>query len=222
MTQTHGAAAVPSSGISTRTLLTLGAFAGPVYVVVVAVQVLTREGFDVTRHAASQLANGPAGWVQIANFLLTGALVIAGAIGLRRTWRAGVGRRWVPILLGTFGASLIAGGVFTADPALGFPPGTPAGMGPVSWHGLLHLICGSIGFLGLIIGCMVVARRFFREGNRGWGSCSVATGVIFLASFVGIASGSGGPTTIGFVIGVVVAFGWLTALMYRLIERKNR
>jgi hypothetical protein len=27
---------------------------------------------------------------------------------------------------------------FLADPADGFPPGTPAGAGRASWHGLLH------------------------------------------------------------------------------------
>jgi hypothetical protein len=42
-------------------------------------QVVTRDGFDVRRHALSHLSNGTLGWIQIGNFLLSGALVIAGA-----------------------------------------------------------------------------------------------------------------------------------------------
>jgi hypothetical protein len=41
------------------------------------VQARTREGDDPTRHDLSLLANGPDGWVQIANFVLMGLLVIA-------------------------------------------------------------------------------------------------------------------------------------------------
>ena len=33
---------------------------------------------------------------------------------------------------------------FRADPAFGFPAGTPDGPGPVSWHGMLHLLSGAV------------------------------------------------------------------------------
>ena len=56
----------------TKSLLGYGVIAGPVYVVAVAAQEATRDGFDPTRHAASQLANGDFGWVQTATFLITG------------------------------------------------------------------------------------------------------------------------------------------------------
>src|SRR5258708_39666514 len=63
----------------TKSLLGYGVIAGPIYVVVVAAQMATRDGFDPTRHAASQLANGERGWIQIVTFLVTGAMVIAAA-----------------------------------------------------------------------------------------------------------------------------------------------
>ena len=50
----------------TKSLLGYGVIAGPIYVVTVAAQAATRNGFDPTRHAASQLANGDFGWIQIA------------------------------------------------------------------------------------------------------------------------------------------------------------
>ena len=65
-------------------------------------------------------------------------MVIAFAVGLRRALTPGVGARWAPRLVAVYGAGLVAAGVFRADPALGFPVGTPDGPEPVSWHGMLH------------------------------------------------------------------------------------
>jgi hypothetical membrane protein len=84
---------------TTRTLLALGAAAGPLYVIVGLAQILTREGFDWTRHALSLMSNGPWGWVQVANFLLSGLLVLAGAVGLKRGLAIGRGRTAGPLLI---------------------------------------------------------------------------------------------------------------------------
>ena len=55
----------------TKSLLGYGVIAGPIYVLAVAGQMAMRDGFDPTRHAASQLANGDFGWIQITTFLVT-------------------------------------------------------------------------------------------------------------------------------------------------------
>ena len=47
---------------TTRALLALGSAAGPFYVIVGIAQILTREGFDWTRHALSLMSNGPWGF----------------------------------------------------------------------------------------------------------------------------------------------------------------
>ena len=44
-------------------------------------QALTRDGFDLSRHAWSLLANGDLGWIQIANFIVTGLMIVAAAVG---------------------------------------------------------------------------------------------------------------------------------------------
>jgi hypothetical protein len=79
----------------------------------------------------------------------------------RRAARAapgGPGGRWVPILLSVFGAGSIGGGLFHPDPSNGFPPGSSAGASAVtSWHGVLHMVCGSLAFLSLIAACFVLA-----------------------------------------------------------------
>ncbi|HEU5353283.1 MAG TPA: DUF998 domain-containing protein [Actinocrinis sp.] len=68
----------------TKSLLGYGVIAGPFYVVTSLAQALTRDGFDPTKHAWNLLSNGALGWIQITNFLLTGLMTIAAAVGLRR------------------------------------------------------------------------------------------------------------------------------------------
>ena len=175
----------------TRTLLACGVAAGPIYVVVGLLEAFTRPGFDLSRHSLSLLANGDFGWVHMAMLVGTGLLTIAGATGLRAALRGGRGETWGPILVGIYGAGLVVAGFLTADPAQGFPIGTPAGP-PIaySWHGIGHLVAGGIGFLCLIAGCFVLARRFSTERERGWAVYSVLTGIIFFVGFAGIASGN--------------------------------
>jgi hypothetical membrane protein len=192
----------------TRSLLGWGAVAGPFYLAVSLAQALSREGFDLSRHPWSLLENGSLGWIQSANFVLTGAMVAAFAVGLARAGRVQPVGRWAPRLLALYGAGLAAAGVFTADPMAGFPVGaeqTP------TWHGALHLAAGGIGFLGMVAACLVLGRRFAAAGRRGWALASRVTGIAFLAAFAGITTGSP-AATLPFVAGVVLSFGWLTAL----------
>jgi hypothetical protein len=211
-----------SSGTSrklTRALLACGVVAGPLYIVVGLIQMLIRDGFDIRRHALSLLSNGDLGWIQISNFLLTGLLVIAGVAGMRRVLRGSRGGTWGPLLIGVYGSGLVGAGLFRADPALGFPPGLPVdAYGVISWHGMMHLVVGAIGFFGLIAACMVFARRFFALGERGWAAYSIATGVLFFAAFFGIASGSQGPFSLIFAIAVVIAWAWISAMAARLMK----
>lgn len=213
-------AAPTSSRASTGTtgaLLTAGVAAGPFYVVLGLLQVLIRPGYDWTRHDLSLLSNGPLGWIQIANFVVTGLLVVAGALGMRRAMRGSQGGTWAPLLVGLYGIGLIAAGIFVADPMNGFPPGTPAGP-PVhpTGHGFLHILSGALGFLALIAACFVFARRFAALGQRAWAAFSIVTGVLFFAAFFGVAMGSqaGGATlvfvTVAFTIAVLLAWTWLS------------
>jgi hypothetical protein len=153
----------------------------------------------------------------MAMLIATGLLTMAGAVGLRQSLTGGPGRSSGPILVGIYGASLVAAGLLTADPAQGFPPGTPAGPpATISWHGLGHLVAGGIGFLCLIAGCAVFARRFASQGERGWATYSLATGAVFLAGFAGIASGNQvGWLNLAFGAAVVTAWVWVSAVCAR-------
>src|SRR5207253_6149221 len=109
--------------ILTRALLGAGLIAGLLYIVVGLIQMLIRPGFDIRRHELSLMSNGDLGWIQIGNFVVTGLLVIAAAIGMRRVLRGNRGGTWGPLLVAVYGAGLIAAGAFVADPMNGFPPG---------------------------------------------------------------------------------------------------
>src|SRR5262245_66604219 len=112
----------------TRFLLLCGVIAGPFYLAVGLTQALLREGFDFSRHPLSVLANGPGGWIQTANFVLTGLMVLAAAIGFARV----PGRRaWgMTCLLGGLGGAMSVAAVFPADAVDGFAAGTPGGRRP--------------------------------------------------------------------------------------------
>ena len=183
----------------TKSLLGYGVIAGPIYVVVALAQALTRDGFDLSRHAWSLLANGDLGWIQIANFIVIGLMTVAAAVGLRRASAPGRGSTWGPLLIAGYGVSLVGAGLFRADPALGFPAGAPQSS---------TISC-------LIVACFVLAGRFARDGQRGLAWFSRITAVFFLAGFAGIASGSHGPTTLAFVAAVLTVWAWLTTVSVR-------
>src|SRR5689334_6202216 len=93
-------------GRVTRSLLGYGPLAGAVYVGSIFIQGLTRRGFSILHDDASLLANGPLGWLQVATFLVTGAMTIAAAAGVRRALPS----RWAPRLIGLTGAALMTAG----------------------------------------------------------------------------------------------------------------
>ena len=163
-------------------LLTAGIIAGPFFATVALAHAFMREGFDLVRHPASMLSLGDLGWIQIANFVITGGLYIACGIGLTRILTDGIGRNWAPRLFVIFGAALIIGGVFTPDPGLGFPPGAPEGAPKeMSLHGTIHAFAPILGFLALLLALIVLARRFGSQGHRGWKNMTIIAAITMFA-----------------------------------------
>src|SRR5256885_10673685 len=87
----------------TRVLLLCGVVAGPLYVIVGVIEMLTRPGYDPTRHDLSLMSNGSLGWIHISLFILTGLLTIAGAVGMRRRLSGSRGGTSLPLLVGLYG-----------------------------------------------------------------------------------------------------------------------
>lgn len=201
----------------TKSLLGYGVIAGPFYVVTAAVQAFCREGFDPTRHAVSQLANGTFGWVQIVNFILTGVMTIAGAVGIGRALRPGRLARWAAGLLTVYGLGLIAAGILRADPSDGFPPGTASGVARITWHGTGHIIAGGISFTCFVAAGFAIGAAFAGMNFTGWAWVSRLVAFVFGAAFVFLASGAGGAVAnMLFFAAVIIAWAWLSAVSAKL------
>lgn len=146
------------------------------------------EGGDDRAQARADPARGPT----------TSALLACGAV-------AG------PLFVAT---ALVGGGVFTADPALGFPIGAAEGPpASISWHGTLHGVAFALGMTSLIAACLVLARWLAVAGNRGWARYSVATAVAFVL-LGGAGFGLGDWRLVATAI--VLGWGWLAIVAARL------
>lgn len=206
----HRSACADPATRLTRSLAGYGVLVGPVYVGVSLAQALTRKGFDLGRHAWSQLAIGDWGWIQTANLVATGVMSIAFSVALRRTLAGGRGGRSVPVLVGAFGVGVLSAGVFPSDPMGGFPVGMPTPTTP-SLPGMLHLVTSGIGFLALAAAMFVMAVRYTTDHRGARATFSVVAAVALLGGFATIASGSalGVPA---FTTGIITALAWLSLL----------
>lgn len=194
-----------------RALLVCGILAGPLFVIVGAVQELTRPGFDYRQDALSMLSLGDLGWIQIANFILTGLLAIAFAVGIRRALYPGRAGTWGPLLVGAYGVGLVAAGIFHPDPSFGFPPGAPAGMpAQFSWHAILHSIAFFVAMPSLIAASFVFARRFGALGQRGWMAYCAATGLLTIVLVAVGSINQGEVAVFTYDIAAVLISAWLS------------
>ncbi|RAO24702.1 hypothetical protein MED15_00460 [Micromonospora noduli] len=198
----------------THFLLGCGTVAGLLFPVLSFGQAFTRSGFDLRRHAISSLTLGDLGWLQVIAFVGTGVLAVAFALGLWQALRPGRAGTVVPVLVGVYGVAMIGGGIFVPDPALGWPPGTPAGLPEqASTASILHTVCGAAAFLSLIAASLLFARRCTAQGDRKWALYSAASGAV--AFVLTALPWSEGSASIRFAVGAVLISGWLVALSWR-------
>ena len=203
----------------TKKLLICGAIAGPLFVITFLIEGATRADYNPLRHPVSSLALGDLGWIQGINFVATGLLLLAFAIGLRRTLRPAF---WRPLLIGLIGISLIGAGIFITDPMNGYPPGTPLILTEYSDHGRIHDLFGVLTFLGLPITCLVFGFGFVRARKYGWAAYSALSGIAMFVFFVltsmgfsqipGYSDFAGGFQRLAIVSGL----GWITLLAISL------
>jgi hypothetical protein len=187
-----------------RALLACGAASTPVFYALAVLQLTLRPGYDIRTQPISFLALGELGWIQVANFLVTGALALAGAIGLRHALRGQRGGTAGPVLVGLYGLGMIGAGLFGPDP-LPAPGQAPQ----MSATGALHMVAFLVSFLSLIAACFVLARRFSAVGKRSWALYSIVTALLAPAL---VAAGMANPSFAGLIVGGAgfVLFGWLS------------
>lgn len=196
-----------------RSLLRWGVVAGPFYLATGLTQAVLRDGFDFARHPLSVLANGSWGWVQTANFVLSGLMVLAATVGFGRV--LGPKSRAFRWSLAGYGLGMLMAAIFPADPIDGFPPGTPKGMPTsISTTGLMHFVAGGLTFLMLGISGFAAAWTMMRRRQTPLALLSLFSGLsVFIGFFGGIASPIG---VAGIWFAVVVGWAWLAVMSLQL------
>ena len=124
-----------------------------------------------------------------------GAMVVAAALGLNRAWTTGRGHRAAPILIAIYGVSPGRRRRLHRRPDARLPgryAGRTARRGEPG-TGSCTSSSGGVGFACLIAACLVIGRRFRRQGRAGLAWFSRITGVLFLAGFGGVVSGATSP-----------------------------
>lgn len=188
----------------------VGAVAAALFPVVFVLDGRTRPGYDPRRHPVSALALGARGWVQTANFLLSGTGIVIGATGLA------LSQPWAAIAVGVVGIALIASGGWRMDPMRGYPPGTPATT-PASFSSAhrRHDQAGTIVFGGFPIAAAVTALTGDDLPIR-WLSLVVALVSGFLAARFATAWEDDSPVAGRWQrLFLWVAFAWLVAVFAR-------
>ncbi len=125
--------------------------------------------------APSLATLGPHGWWQVANFILSGLLLTAFAVGVHRGVVSGRRAALGPTLLGLAGVGMVLLGSKTD------PPGAQQ-----SWHGLIHTLA-----YFLFVGCLLLSYIFLWlrvRRDRRWRSyrryCLLALLLLIPAPFL--------------------------------------
>src|SRR5262245_10690440 len=204
-------------GGSTRWLF-WGGIVGPIgFVAAATILGAITPGYDPARHFVSLLGLGTNGWLQVANFVVAGALIAAFGAGLRRVAAAQHEGPWESRLVIAVGVGLAAAGLIPSDPALGYPPGTPPGLPTsASWHAGLHYLAAVVVFVGLPAATFVAALRDRRGGLGGRAAHGVASGPVVplrRAAPFALVGPLASIEIAGFLqrVAIVAGFQWLVA-----------
>jgi len=199
--------------------LVCGIVAGPLFIATFVAVGAVRTGYDPWRHPVSSLALGPYGWIQTANFVLTGILYLVFTVGLWSGPGSWVHPRLGTVLVGAAAVGLVGAGVFPTDPISGYPPGTPDRLTGYSSPGaLLHDVFSAPLFLGLPVAALSWAHALRRRGSRGWALYSVCSAAAMFVIFVLASAGfAQTPALVDYGgllqrVSVIIGMGWLTAV----------
>lgn len=153
-----------------------------------------RPGYDAQRMFISALALGPRGFIQVLNFLLSGAALFVFSRGVAAAFREGKAARTGPVLL-----SIIAVGFFASGPFVMDPMGTAREQ--MTAHGILHNLFGATVFSLAPVTCFLFWRRF--RSDDGWrplSTGSLVAGIVSTISVVLMRIGAPPPPAPGNVL----------------------
>jgi hypothetical membrane protein len=136
-------------------------------------------GYNPVRQYISELGLGSLGWIQNANFIIYGGLLLLFALGILGLFQGGKIPNAGPVLLVVIGASLLLSGFFVMDP-MSVP------FDQMSWHSYIHNTFGAIFFILSPVACFVFVYHF--RQNLTWKFLQWLTFIagVFVAVFVAL------------------------------------
>jgi hypothetical protein len=153
-----------------------------------------RPGYDAREMYISELALGPRGPIQAANFMIGGALVLLFAWGIAPALRDGKASRAGPVLLALVGLCLLLSGFFVMDPVTSTTYRTAPPMGQVSLHAKVHGILGALFFTLAPVSCFVLLRRFRAEPRwRSMVAWTIGAGALLVVAILLLRVGPARP-----------------------------
>lgn len=201
-----------------KKLLYAGIVGPLLFIAVFLVEGATRPGYSPWSMYVSQLATGPGGWVQVANFLLLGTLMLVSALGLRVAIAGTRGSIGAPVLLGMFAIAMLVAGVFTTDPGLGYPVGAPE---VHTTHGTIHGFAGLAVFTLLPAAAFVMAWHFAATRAARWAVYSVAVGLALIVLFFGgfaVGQVQNAPTGLYQRIAIITGWTWIAMVAWHQLR----
>lgn len=186
----------------------LGACGAALFVVVLLVDGATRTGYSPIYHPVSALALGRRGWIQTANFLVSGAAITVGAVGALVDRAPAAGPILLGITLAVFGVAVIASGIFRMDAQRGYPPGSVDGdPATFSLRHRLHDHAGAVVFLALPVASAI---GVFALSDVRWKvvSALAAVGLLYASGAFGKAW-ERDDTRTGLIQRAYIVPGWL-------------
>ena len=212
------------TNIPSNTLLAAGVLAGPFFMLVATIQDVTRPGWHPLRCQVSQLAIGTSGWVQAINFFVTGALVLAFALGLRQALGP---QKLLPALLGFIGMGLIAATFFATVPGYGCPSG-PLSVPPgVTINGPVHDLAAGFVFISFLVAGLLCGRHAFQQRHHVFAIYSILSVVAMMGfltvSSLGYAQTPGLHDVSGLFewLALLSVFAWITIFAVSLLRGKQ-
>ena len=155
-------------------LLALCGIAAPVLMLALwTVASLVRPGYDQLTQYGSELGTGSNAIIMNVNFVVTGLLITAFAVGLFLNIQGGRWAQTGSILLFVFGAGEVAGGLFPCD------PGCPIAAQSITQ--LAHNLDAVIAFVAIALAPLILSAGLNRDQRwKDYRSYSIVTGILAL------------------------------------------
>jgi hypothetical protein len=187
----------------------------------------TRANYSSLKHPVSSLALEHLGWIESVSFMLSGILVFIFSFGLDRTLKEVKGGRWTASFIAAVGMGLIGAGIFKTDPVYGYPTHEPMLLEQTTLSGKLHELLSIFVFIGLPVAAFRFTRQFMEEGEAGWATYSLVSGIAVLVFLLLAEFGfQQAPYLVDFAglfqrLSIIAGCTWLTLLAFYILGKER-